>query len=196
MQTQLSHTNTPLELWLTAPLVLDLTLLPTSPTPSIIHPSTPPPDSHPTAPPSKPRKLSMWFPSPTTQSLGMCTALAWHREQLLEARQKLELRNRNQLRAGLLPVTNHLMTRTTSTSVLSAPVSKPTVTAHLSPCLHRQHPYLSHLNPHCPNMWDKLSSIVSKPRHWSLDSPLPSMLRFAKHCPTWTMITWMQPLMT
>jgi hypothetical protein len=41
------------------------------------------------------------------------------------------------------------------------------------PSLHCHHPYLSPLDPHHPNAWDKLSSIMSKPRHWLLDSPLP-----------------------
>jgi hypothetical protein len=50
-----------------------------------------------------------------------------------------------------------------------------TATAHLTPRLRRQHPYLSPLDPHHQGTWDKLSSIVSKPRHWLLDSPLPSM---------------------
>jgi hypothetical protein len=119
MQTQLSHTNTPLEHLQTVPLVLDLTLLLTLPTHSTTCPSTPPLDSHPTEPLSRPRKLSMRFPSPTTQSLGMHTALAWHQEQLLEARQKLDLRNRNRIQAGLLPVTNPLITKMTSVSVPS-----------------------------------------------------------------------------
>jgi hypothetical protein len=51
--------------------------------------------------------------------------------------------------------------------------SEPTVTANLTPCLHCHHPYLSHLDPHHPDVWDKLSSIMSKPRRWSLDLPLP-----------------------
>jgi hypothetical protein len=148
MQTQLYLMNTQLELMETMPLVLDLTLPPTSLKPSITCPSTPPLDSRPTVLPSKPKKLSMRFHSPMKQSLGMRTASAWHWEQILEAHQKLDLHNRNRLSKGMIPVQSPLTTMTTSASVLSAPANEPTVTANLTPRLRRHHPYLSPLEPH------------------------------------------------
>jgi hypothetical protein len=124
-------------------------------------------------PPSRLKKLSMLFRSPMKQSLGMCTASAWHQERLLEARQRLDLRNHSQLSKGMIPVQSPLTTMTTSLSAPSVPVNKPTVTANLTPQLCRHHPYLSPLDPHHPGAWDKLSSIMSKPKHWSLDLLLP-----------------------
>jgi hypothetical protein len=62
----------------------------------------------------------------------------------------------------------------TSVSAPPAPANEHTATAHLTPRLRRQHPYLSPLDSHHPGTWDKLSSIVSKPRRWLLDLPLPS----------------------
>jgi hypothetical protein len=174
MQTQLSLTNTQLELMETTPLVLDLTLPPTSPTLSTKCPSTPPRDSCQMALPSKPRKLSMRFRSPMKQSLGMLTASAWHREQLLEACRKLDLRNRSRLSKGMIPVQSPLTTMTTLASVPSVPANEPTAFAHLTPRIRHHHPYLSPLDPHHPGAWDKLSSIMSKQRRWSLNLPLPS----------------------
>jgi hypothetical protein len=174
MQTQLSHTNTLLEPTRSPPLLLDLSLLLTLLQRSTKCLSTPLPDSRPTELPSKPTKLSMHFPSPLKQSLGMQTALAWHQEQLLEAQERLDQRNHNRIRARLLPITNPTLTTTTSPSAPSAPANEPIATVHLAPQLHRHHPYLSPLEPHRPGSWDKLSSIVSKPKCWSLDLPHPS----------------------
>jgi hypothetical protein len=174
MQTQLYLTNTQLELMETTPLVLDLTLPPTSPMPSTACPSTPPLDSHPTVLPSKLRKLSMWFPSPMKQSLGMLTTSAWHREQLLEVCRKLDLHNCIRLSKGMIPIQSPLTTMTTSISAPSALANEHTVTASPTPRLCCHHPYLSPLDLHHPGVWDKLSSIVSKPKCWSLDLLLPS----------------------
>jgi hypothetical protein len=132
----------------TTPLVFDLTLLPTSPMPSTKCPSTPPQDSRQTALPSKLRKLSMRFRSPMKQSLGMLTTSAWHWEQLLEARWKLDLCNRSRLSKGMIPIQSPLTTMTTLASVPSVPANGPTATAHLTPRIRRHHPYLSPLDPH------------------------------------------------
>jgi hypothetical protein len=133
MQTHLYLMNTQLELMETTPLVLDLTLPLTSPMLSTTCPSTPLLDSCLTVLLSKQKKLSMLFHSPMKQSLGMCTASAWHREQILEARRKLDLRNHNQLSKGMIPIQSPLTTMTTSASVPSAPANEHIVTASLTP---------------------------------------------------------------
>jgi hypothetical protein len=103
------------------------------------------------------------------QSLGMRTTSAWHREQILEACWKLDLRNHNRLSKGMIPIQSSLTTMTTSQSVPSAPANRPTATASLTPRLHHHHP------TYPPSAWDKLSSIVSKLKRWLLDLPPPSL---------------------
>src|ERR1700744_6370707 len=50
-------------------------------------------------------KLSLKFPSPMPESLGMRTAREWHREQLLQARLRMEQRNALRLTRGQIPTT-------------------------------------------------------------------------------------------
>jgi hypothetical protein len=69
------------------------------------------------------------------QSLGMLTASAWHREQLLEARRRLDQRNLSRLKARFIPITNSLITKTTSPYAPSVAVREPTATATLTPHL-------------------------------------------------------------
>ena len=50
-------------------------------------------------------KLSLKFPSPMPELLGMRTAREWHREQLLQARLRMEQRNALRLKRGQIPTT-------------------------------------------------------------------------------------------
>ena len=50
-------------------------------------------------------RLSLKFPSPMPESLGMRTAREWHREQLLQARLRMEQRNALRLKRGQIPTT-------------------------------------------------------------------------------------------
>src|ERR1700744_1613357 len=50
-------------------------------------------------------RLSLRFPSPMPESLGMRTAREWHREQLLQARLRMEQRNALCLKRGQIPTT-------------------------------------------------------------------------------------------
>ena len=50
-------------------------------------------------------KLSLRFPSPMPESLGMRTAREWHCEQLLQARLRMEQRNALRLKRGQIPTT-------------------------------------------------------------------------------------------
>src|ERR1700744_4763692 len=50
-------------------------------------------------------RLSLRFLSPVPESLGMRTAREWHREQLLQARLRMEQRNALRLKRGQIPMT-------------------------------------------------------------------------------------------
>ena len=50
-------------------------------------------------------RLSLKFPSPMPKSLGMRTAREWHREQLFQARLRMEQRNALRLKRGQIPTT-------------------------------------------------------------------------------------------
>ena len=50
-------------------------------------------------------KLSLRFPSPMPESLGMRTAHKWHRKQLLQAWLRMEQRNALRLKRGQIPTT-------------------------------------------------------------------------------------------
>ena len=96
-----------------AALLLDLSLPvnPTSPTQTPLNPPrslTPSGGLSCTLQPSsaanRPR-LSLKFPSPMPESLGMRTAREWHREQLLQARLRMEQRNALRRKRGQIPTT-------------------------------------------------------------------------------------------
>ena len=181
-------------------LLLDLSL-PVSPTSPIQTPSSPPRSLMPsgglscTLQPSsaanRPR-LSLKFPSPMPESLGMRTAREWHREQLLQARLRMEQRNALRLKRGQIPTT-----LTTSlicdharedagpdTTVMDLPL-------HCDPD-NPQRPYPFHPG-HYPNTslrelrsdrvdnlprslptWQLFASRVKTPSRWSISCPQPS----------------------
>ena len=94
-------------------LLLDLSL-PANPTSPIQTPQSPPrllmPSGgssctlQPSSAANRP-KLSLRFPSPMPESLGMRTAREWHREQLLQARLRMEQHNALRLKRGQIPTT-------------------------------------------------------------------------------------------
>ena len=137
-------------------------------------------------------KLSLRFPSPTPESLGMRTAREWHREQLLRARLRMEQRNALRLKRGQIP--------TTLTTSLTCDHAREDVghdTTVMDTPLHRdpdnpQRPYPFHPG-HYPNTslrelrsdwvdnlprslltWQLFASRVKTPSRWSISCPRPS----------------------
>ena len=181
-------------------LLLDLSLPanPTSPTQTLPNPQkllTPSGGLSCTLQPSSAAnrpKLSLRFPSPMPESLGMRTAREWHREQLLQARLRMEQRNALHLKRGQI-----LMTLTTSLTCDHAREdAAPDTTATDIP-LHRdpddpQRPYPFHPG-HYPNTslrelrsdradnlprslptWRLFASRVKTLSRWSINCPRPS----------------------
>ena len=137
-------------------------------------------------------KLSLKFPSPMPESLGMRMAREWHREQLLQARLRMEQRNALRLKRGQIP--------TTLTSSLICDHAREDAglgTTAMDTPLHRdpdnpQRPYPFHPG-HYPNTslrelrsdrvdnlprsiptWQLFASRVKTPQRWSISCPRPS----------------------
>ena len=181
-------------------LRLDLSLPanPTSPTPTPLSPPrllTPSGGLSCTLQPSSAAnrpKLSLKFPSPMPESLGMRTAREWHREQLLQARLRMEQRNALRLKRGQI-----LTTLTTSLTCDHAREDAGLDTIATDIHLHRdpddpQHPYPFHPG-HYPHTslrelrsdrvdnlprslptWQLFASHVKTPSRWSINCPRPS----------------------
>ena len=181
-------------------LLLDLSL-PTNPTFPTQTPQNPPRSLTPsgglscTLQPSsaanRPR-LSLKFPSPMPESLGMRTAREWHREQLMQARLRMEQRNALRLKRGQIPTT-----LTTSLTCDHAREDAALDTTAMDIPLHRdpdnpQRPYPFHPG-HYPNTslrelrsdrvdnlprslptWQLFASRVKTPQRWSISCPQPS----------------------
>ena len=181
-------------------LLLDLSL-PASPTSPIQTPSnlqrslTPSGGSscilQPSSAENRPR-LSLKFPSPMPESLGMRTAREWHREQLLQARLRMEQRNALRLKRGQIPTT-----LTTSLTCDHAREDAGPYTIATDTPLHRdpdnpQRPYPFHPG-HYPNTslrelrsdrvdnlprslptWQLFASRVKTPSRWSISCHRPS----------------------
>ena len=137
-------------------------------------------------------RLSLKFPSPMPESLGMRTAREWHREQLLQARLRMEQRNALRLKRGQIPTT-----LTTSLTCDHAREDAGPGTTVTDIPLHRdpdnpQHPYPFHPG-HYPNTslrelrsdrvdnlprslptWQIFASRVKTPSRWSISCPRPS----------------------
>ena len=114
---------------------------------------------------------SIIFPSPIPASLGMQTARAFHREQLLEYRLRWEERCQQQIKEGLTPTT--LTTSWICNHVQGDVVPLNTAT-DIPPHLRRHHPYLSDLDPHQPGTWSTLTSTVQKLQRWLINCPVSS----------------------
>ena len=126
------------------------------------------------------------------ESLGMRTAREWHREQLLQARLRMEQRNALRLKRGQIPTT-----LTTSLICDHAREDAALCTTATDTPLHRdpdnpQHPYPFHPG-HYPNTslrelcsdrvdnlprslptWRLFASRVKTPSRWSTSCPQPS----------------------
>ena len=137
-------------------------------------------------------RLSLKFPSPMPESLGMRTAREWHREQLLRARLRMEQRNALRLKRGQIPTT-----LTTSLTCDHAQEDAGLGTTVMDTPLHRdpddpQRPYPFHPG-HYPNTslrelrsdrvdnlprslptWRLFASRVKTPSRWSISCPRPS----------------------
>ena len=181
-------------------LLLDLSL-PASPTFPIQTPSSPPRSLTPsggsscTLQPSsaanRPR-LSLKFPSPMPESLGMRTAREWHREQLLQARLRMEQRNALRLKRGQIPTT---LTTSLTCDHAREDVAPDTIAMDIP--LHRDPDNPQRLYPfhpgHYPNTslrelrsnrvdnlpqsiptWRLFASRVKTPSRWSINCPRPS----------------------
>ena len=181
-------------------LLLDLSL-PTPLTSPIQTPSSPPrlltPSGgssctlQPSSAANRP-KLSLKFPSPMPESLGMRTAREWHREQLRQARLRMEQRNVLRIKRGQIPTT-----LTTSLTCDHAREDVGLGTTVMDTPLHRdpdnpQCPYPFHPG-HYPNTslrklrsdrvdnlprslptWKLFASRVKTPSRWSISCPRPS----------------------
>ena len=137
-------------------------------------------------------RLSLKFPSPMPESLGMRMAREWHREQLLQARLRMEQRNAQRIKRGQIPTT-----LTTSLTCDHAREDAGHGTTVMDTPLHRdpnnpQRPYPFHPG-HYPNMslrelqsdrvdnlprslltWQLFASRVKTPSRWSISCPWPS----------------------
>ena len=181
-------------------LLLDLSLPddPTSPTQTPLNPPrslTPSGGSscilQPSSAANRPRQF-LKFPSPMPESLGMRTAREWHREQLLQARLRMEQRNALRLKRGQIPTT---LTTSLTCDHACEDAGLDTIATDIP--LHRnpdnpQRPYPFHPG-HYPNTslrelrsnrvdnlprsiptWQLFASRVKTPSRWSISCPRPS----------------------
>jgi hypothetical protein len=123
------------------------------------------------------RHTHMKFLSPLLQLLGMQTVQAWHQEHLAMVQKKFNKKNQRHIAAGHIPIHHPYLTSHTAPSVTdlentATDTQTPASQHSQSQCC--QHPYLSQLQLFQPTEWQHLTSIMSKPRHWQLDSPLHS----------------------
>jgi hypothetical protein len=106
----------------------------------------------------------------------MLTVQEWHREQLLEARKRHDLKNHRQQQASLIPLAQcHLLI---SDSALDAMDQENTAMAmSLQPPLQSLLPSLQSPSPHhplAPVQWHTFASLVKKPCLWQTTLPTPS----------------------
>ena len=137
-------------------------------------------------------RLSLRFPSPMPESLGMRTVREWHREQLLRARLRMEQRNALRLKRGQIPTT---LTMSLTCDHVREDADLDTTATDIP--LHHdpdnpQRPYPFHPG-HYPNTslrelqsdrvnnlprslptWQLFASRVKTPSRWSISCPRPS----------------------
>src|ERR1700677_1220696 len=158
----------------TLPLLLNLSRTPpTTPMPpslnsSDVSASTLQPSQHPNMP-----RVVLRFNVPIQDSVGMITARAWRREQLMAARKRWDHINAQRIQEGHLPMTYHSHTlrdsATSATDLLSIATDTP-LPNHSS---HdpENHPEAQMSPPHHPDAWSTLTSIVKKPSRWQTSLP-------------------------
>ena len=181
-------------------LLLDLSLpdhntSPTQTPSSLLRSLTPSGDSsyilQPSLAANRPRQF-LKFPSPMPESLGMRMACEWHREQLLQARLRMEQRNALRIKRGQILTT--LTTSLTCDHVHEDAGLDTTVTdipLHRDPdnpqCPYPFHPgHYPHMSLHelrsdqVDNLprslptWQLFASHVKTPLRWSINCPRPS----------------------
>ena len=137
-------------------------------------------------------RLSLKFPSPMPESLGMRMAHEWHREQLLQAWLRMDQRNALRLKRGQIPTT---LTTSLICDHVREDAGLDTIATDIP--LHRdpddpQRPYPFHPG-HYPNTslrelrsdrvdnlprslptWRLFASRVKTPSRWSISCPQPS----------------------
>ena len=102
----------------------------------------------------------------------MQTALLWRREQLCAERIRLARRNKERVEQGMIPISQ------TTSRILDRALEDvdqwSTATDTLPPRQrrypHRDHPYLTPLQPHHSEAWPHFSSIVKTPQRWHVSS--------------------------
>ena len=137
-------------------------------------------------------RLSLKFSSPMPESLGMRTAREWHREQLLQARLRMEQRNALCLKRGQIPTT---LTTSLTCDHVREDAGPYTIATDIP--LHRdpddpQRPYPFHPGhyphtslhelrsdrvdnlPRALPTWQLFASRVKTPSRWSINCPRPS----------------------
>ena len=102
----------------------------------------------------------------------MQTALLWRREQLCAKRIRLARRKKECIEQGMI-----LISQTTSWILDCAledvdhwSTATDTIPPHLRRYPHRDHPYLTPLQPHHSKAWPHFSSIVKTPQRWHVNS--------------------------
>jgi hypothetical protein len=134
--------------------------------------------------------MSLHFEYPKPLSLRMLTAREWHWEQLLEARKKHDLKNRQRCQAGMLPLARcHPLISDTALDALDQ--ENIAMAMSLQYPLQSQHqstPSPSPLYPLTPAPWHTFASLVKKPCLWriTLPTPLKSVVKIPLryHLPT------------
>ena len=102
----------------------------------------------------------------------MQTALLWRREQLCAKRIRLARCNKERVEQGMIPIsqtTSRILDRALE-DVDHLNTAMDTIPPHLRRYPHRDHPYLTPLQPHHSEAWPHFSSIVKTPQHWHVNS--------------------------
>ena len=106
----------------------------------------------------------------------MRTALAWQREQLLLARLRLDERNKARVAQGMIPIgqtTSRTLDRALE-DVDQWSIATDTTPPNLRRYQHREHPYLSDLQPTSHGAWPRFVSTVKTPQRWRINSSVLS----------------------
>src|SRR6202453_5078053 len=118
-------------------------------------------------------RVVLKFPNPIQESVGMVTARAWRREQLMEARKRWDQINARRIQEGHLPMTNHshaLRDSASSATDLSNTAMDIPPQNH-SLLDHENRPEAQMLPPLHPDAWSTLTSIVRRPSCWQTNLP-------------------------
>ena len=153
-------------------LVLDLDLLAT---PKLQKPSDCYESAlHPSSQLNLPKlRASLLICDPLLPSLGMQTAIAWRREQLLAARQRMDERNHARRATRMIPITQTTSQILDTALNVTAPWS---IATDMTPpihsrYLHRSHLYLSDPQTHHIEKWPEFAERMQMSLCWQLKLP-------------------------